>query len=126
VVLAGESRSIADYAFSLDTIGLAGFSHDFGALDGKTSEVASAFTDFQGAAPGLGDAFVFLFQIFFPRVAGFPTPRQRAIKKLGVACEQLAKDIIAKANVEEKGERSVMGLMSMSMLHISCGSSLTC
>jgi hypothetical protein len=118
--------SIVDHPFSLDTIGLAGFSHDFGALDEKTSAVGSAFTDLQEGAAGLGDAFVFILQLFFPRIASFPTPRQRAIKKLGVACEHLAEDIIAKAHAEEKGERSVMGLMSRSLyLFLRCWS-LTC
>jgi hypothetical protein len=115
-----------DRTLSLDTIGLAGFSHHFGALDGKASAVASAFADFQGSAPGLADAFVFLFQLFFPRVASLPTPRQRTIKRLNVACGHLAKEIIAKAHAEEKGERSVMGLMGKFVplvqrcLHLTC------
>jgi hypothetical protein len=98
--------------FRLDTIGLAGFSHDFGALDSKPSAVATAFADFAGAGMGLGDAFVFFAQFLFPEINSLPTPRQRAINNLHRASGELAKEITAKAEKEEKGERSVMGLMS--------------
>ena len=38
-------------AVSLDTIGIAGFSHNFGALEGKHSSVAEAFDSFGSAPP---------------------------------------------------------------------------
>ncbi|KAI9456895.1 cytochrome P450 [Boletus coccyginus] len=56
---------------SLDTIGLAGFSHDFGALDGKDTAVTEVFDTF-GASPRsalntglflLAQAFTFLSQL---------------------------------------------------------------
>jgi hypothetical protein len=106
------------YSFSercrLDTIGLAGFSHDFGALDSKPSAVATAFADFADAGMGLGDAVVFFVQFLFPQIISLPTPRQRAINNLHEASGQIAKEMIRKVQMDEreKGERSVMGLMS--------------
>jgi hypothetical protein len=108
------------YSFSercrLDTIGLAGFSHDFGALDSKPSAVATAFADFADAGMGLGDAVVFFVQFLFPQIISLPTPRQRAINNLHEASGQIAKEMIKKVQMDEreKGERSVMGLMSES------------
>jgi hypothetical protein len=101
-------------AFSLDTMGLAGFSHDFGSLSGRKSDVSIAFDAIFAAQPGVADAVVFFLQIVFPLASNLHTRRQRAVDTLHEACGKLAKQVIEKARVEEKGERSIMGLMGMS------------
>ncbi|KAJ7705134.1 cytochrome P450 [Mycena metata] len=50
---------------SLDTIGLAGFSHDFCTLSGQTSKIADAF-DSLGSKPSFLDAIAFLLSTISP------------------------------------------------------------
>jgi cytochrome P450 len=97
-------------------MGLAGFSHDFGALSSRPSDVSTAFDAIFASPLGLLDGVVFFTQVVFPPITSLPTKRQRAVNRLHDACGVLAKQIIEKSRTEEKGERSIMGLMGE--LHI--------
>jgi hypothetical protein len=99
-------------SISLDTIGFAGFSHDFGSLSGRSSDVSAAFDGIATHQLGILDGILLFIQLAFPVIDSAPTPRQRAVDNLNKACGVIAKQVIAKAKVEEKGERSIMGLMS--------------
>jgi hypothetical protein len=99
--------------FSLDTVGLAGFSHDFGALAGEVSPVWKAFDDMSNYKMGIGDAIVLILWPVTTFIRHLPTPRQKAINDLREACTVLAKALLDNTDVEEKHERSIMGLLGV-------------
>ncbi|KAG6375302.1 hypothetical protein JVT61DRAFT_3527 [Boletus reticuloceps] len=88
----GEASALTDIQrwmdrSSLDTIGLAGFSHNFGALQGKQSSVAGFFGAFATTTFDIGH--ILLGQVF-PLLVHLPTPRARLFQKLNVAIECIA------------------------------------
>ena len=106
----------------LDTIGLAGFSHDFGALEGKhapVTEIFDSFTSSSGSSAlsiGLG-----LLAQVFPFLIRIPTPRSKLIGKLNTAMEEISNTLLARTKqeldmgvVDGKEEKSVIGLLSTS------------
>jgi hypothetical protein len=94
----------------LDTIGIAGFSHDFGALSDHVSPVLKAFNDMHASEQSIGDAFIMLFWTFFSR-ACLSTPRQRAMDALSNACSTLARELCDRVNADGPEEISVLGLL---------------
>ncbi|KAI9456888.1 cytochrome P450 [Boletus coccyginus] len=104
---------------SLDTIGLAGFSHNFGALEGKDATVTEVFDTF-GASPRstvLNKGILLLAQAF-PFLMQLPTPRTLLIQKLNIAMEEISNQLIARTEKElemgvigGKEERSIIGLL---------------
>ncbi|KAF8432270.1 cytochrome P450 [Boletus edulis BED1] len=76
---------------SLDTIGLAGFSHNFGALGGKHASVTEVFDTFitSPRATALNKGLILLGQVF-PLLAHFPTSRTKLFQKLNVAMEEIS------------------------------------
>jgi hypothetical protein len=96
---------------SLDTIGLAGFAHDFGALLSRPSAVGSSFDALANATIGIIDAIIFFITPVLAFLVWVPTNRQRAMTRMHAACTDLAKKIIARSKAEEKDERSIMGLL---------------
>ena len=73
---------------SLDSIGIAGLGHDFGALHGKHSSVEEVF-DSLGTAPPTHLAIALLGQVF-PVVMRLPTSRVRLFKKLNKAMAEIS------------------------------------
>jgi hypothetical protein len=61
---------------------------------------------------GLLDVMLVLLQTVLIFLSYIPTKRTRAISAMHAACSDLAKKIIERTRVEEKGERSIMGLLS--------------
>ena len=108
------------YCGRLDTIGLAGFSHNFGALQGKHAHITEVFDTF-GASPratALNTGLLLLAQAF-PFLADIPTPRTRLIQKLNVAMEEISNVLLSRTQKElemgvvgGKEERSIIGLLS--------------
>ncbi|KAJ7739978.1 cytochrome P450 [Mycena maculata] len=94
---------------SLDTIGLAGFSHDFGALSGRTSTVAVAF-DSIGLKPSLFDTGIFLASLIIPVLADIPTGRRVMLDQLGKTMRGLADKFLA-ADRDTTADKSVIGLL---------------
>ncbi|KAJ7701726.1 cytochrome P450 [Mycena metata] len=66
---------------SLDTIGLAGFSHDFCTLSGQTSKIADAF-DSLDSKPSFLDAIAFLLSTISPIFDHIPTGRREMVNQL--------------------------------------------
>ncbi|KAF8425081.1 cytochrome P450 [Boletus edulis BED1] len=97
---------------SLDTIGLAGFSHNFGALGGKHASVTEVFDTFitSPRATALNKGLILLGQVF-PLLAHFPTSRTKLFQKLNVAMEEISNKELEIGVVEGKGERSIIGLL---------------
>ncbi|KAG1818533.1 cytochrome P450 [Suillus subaureus] len=103
---------------SLDTIGIAGFSHDFGSLDGKRASVTEVFDTFgnnQKASvlnPGL------LLALAFPVIIKIPNKRMNLVKKLGVAMEEISNELFIRSRREKDAntsgrdeEKSIIGLL---------------
>ncbi|KAG1780532.1 cytochrome P450 [Suillus placidus] len=104
---------------SLDTIGIAGFSHDFGSLDGKHASVTEVFDSFGNSpqASALHRVF-FLLGSAFPIIAKIPTKRTKLSKKLNVTMGEISNDLLLRSrrekdvNVKEaEEEKSIIGLL---------------
>ncbi|KAK7044771.1 cytochrome P450 [Favolaschia claudopus] len=101
---------------SLDTIGLAGFSHDFGTLSGKTSTIATVF-DSLGSKISFFDTVTLLLSFIFPIFARIPTPRRMMLNDLGKTMQSLG-DRFLHTNTADSirsdtlsGDKSVIGLL---------------
>ncbi|KAN0097962.1 Cytochrome P450 [Tylopilus felleus] len=102
----------------LDIIGLAGFSHDFGALDGKHASVTETFDTFTSSSPAAAiDIGLGLVAQVFPFLIRVPTPRARLLWKLNHAMEEISNTLLARTKQEsEMGvvgdeEKSIIGLL---------------
>ncbi|KAG1882689.1 cytochrome P450 [Suillus subluteus] len=104
---------------SLDTIGIAGFSHDFGSLDGKHASVTEVFDTFgnNSQASAINQLF-FLFAPAFPIIAKIPTKRTKLAKKLNVTIGEISNDLLLRSRREKdvdmkeaEEEKSVIGLL---------------
>ncbi|KAF8436030.1 cytochrome P450 [Boletus edulis BED1] len=133
----GEDGAIIDVQnwmnyISLDTIGLAGFSHNFGALDGKHASVTEIFDSFTLSTPASAiNIGVGLLADVFPSLIRLPTRRQRLLRKLNDAMEEISNVLLARTKqdmdagiVSDKEEKSVIGLLikgqrSESEFHLS-------
>jgi hypothetical protein len=108
------------YCGRLDTIGLAGFSHNFGALEGKHASVMEVFDTFSASprSSALNKGLILLGQVF-PFLVWVPTPRGKLTQKLRVAMEEISNVLLARTQKElemgvvgGKEERSIIGLLS--------------
>ena len=84
---------------SLDSIGIAGLGHDFGALHGKQSAVGEVLDSF-GVTPPSHLALALIGQVF-PVITRLPTSRNRLIKKLNGATAEISEQLL-EANRKEK------------------------
>ncbi|KAG2101117.1 cytochrome P450 [Suillus discolor] len=103
---------------SLDTVGIAGFSHDFGSLDGKRVSVAEAFDTLGNNPPSAVGRAVFLLASVFPIILKIPNKRQNLFKKLGITMEKISNELLIRsrrekdANMSQGGEEnSLIGLL---------------
>lgn len=100
---------------SLDTIGLAGFSHDFGSLDGKQTSITEIF-----GSPKLSAVNVSLFLLsqVFPLLSSVPTPRTKGLREMQRTIEDIAMKLLARTKKEKeegafdgKEEKSIIGVL---------------
>ncbi|KAF7289757.1 hypothetical protein MIND_01349300 [Mycena indigotica] len=103
---------------ALDSIGIAGFSHEFRSLDGEASTVADAFDAmaFNGNRASIINLAVFLLGTQIPFLAHLPTPRNRLTRKLKKTLGTIAEGLLEKtrkdkANQQEAMDKSVIGLL---------------
>ncbi|KAI0706876.1 cytochrome P450 [Cerioporus squamosus] len=103
---------------SLDSIGIAGFSHDFGSLKGKHSAVAEVFDAMGRLKPSPITAIVMLFGIAFPFLWRLPTEVRKLERKLDRAIEEIAVPLLENTRKEMRGlgengkeEKSIIGLL---------------
>ncbi|KAJ7650922.1 cytochrome P450 [Roridomyces roridus] len=94
---------------SLDTIGLAGFSHDFGTLTGNISNIASIFDAF-GSQQSAWDIAILLLSLIVPAVDNLPTTRQTLFNQLTKEMQNLGREFMNNANTD----KSIMGLLMKS------------
>ncbi|KAG2125568.1 cytochrome P450 [Suillus cothurnatus] len=104
---------------SLDTIGIAGFSHDFGSLDGKHASVTEVFDTFGNnqRASAVNQIF-FMLASAFPIIAKLPTKRRKLTKKLHVTMGEISNDLLLRSRREKdvnmkeaEEEKSIIGLL---------------
>ncbi|KAG1901457.1 cytochrome P450 [Suillus fuscotomentosus] len=103
---------------SLDTIGIAGFSHDFGSLDGKRVSVTEVFDAFGSNKPSAANEIFILLASVFPIILKIPTERRNLFKKLSITMGQISNELLIRSrrekdvNIGERGqESSVIGLL---------------
>ncbi|KAI0655272.1 cytochrome P450 [Cubamyces menziesii] len=103
---------------SLDSVGIAGFSHDFGSLEGKHSSVADVFDKMGFLKPHPITALAILFGHVFPFLWLIPTPLRRLQQKLNRSMEEIATVLLENTRREMKGmgekgreEKSIIGLL---------------
>ncbi|CAA7269644.1 unnamed protein product [Cyclocybe aegerita] len=101
---------------SLDSIGIAGFGHDFHALDGKDSAVVKVFESFGSGDTGFLSRFVFLMGPVFPTLQNLPTKQNRIFKRLRDTMGEIADDLLARNRREREEkqlseEKSIIGLL---------------
>jgi hypothetical protein len=107
----------------LDSIGLAGFSHDFGSLTGQRSLLRELFDAFASAPMTLLSTVVILLAPALPVLSRVPTKRAQLRDRFGVQSSMLARELLAKTAKAEgtirKDDRSILGLLS------ACGRTLS-
>ncbi|EIW75879.1 cytochrome P450 [Coniophora puteana RWD-64-598 SS2] len=100
---------------SLDTIGIAGFAHDFGTLLGKHSSVSEGFDRMNVESPPRN--YRFLLSLVIPWIVKFPSKRRGMVKKLNSTMGEGAVPVLQRTREEKaagaKGgsERSIIELL---------------
>ncbi|KAI6133763.1 cytochrome P450 [Pisolithus croceorrhizus] len=100
---------------SLDTIGLAGFSHDFGSLDGKSSRVAEIFGTFATLTLNLP---LFLFTQVFPLLLSVPTAMGDLFGDMNQTLTDVSRKFLERSKEEKeagvvdgKDDKSIIGVL---------------
>jgi cytochrome P450 len=104
---------------SLDTVGIAGFSHDFGSLDGKRASVTEVFDTFgKDQQASAVNQIVLLLASAFPIIIKMPTKHSYLVKKLGDTMGEISNNLLTRsrqekdANMSERDEeKSIIGLL---------------
>ncbi|KAH8797996.1 cytochrome P450 [Flagelloscypha sp. PMI_526] len=104
---------------SLDSIGVAGFGHEFNSLDGQPSPVVDLFTSLGSLKSTFIDRLVFLLSIPFPRIfTHAPTRRNQLLKRFRNTMSDSAQELLSRTKQETKAlgehsaaEKSVIGLL---------------
>ncbi|KAG1864029.1 cytochrome P450 [Suillus tomentosus] len=99
--------------------GIAGFSHDFGSLDGKPASVTEVFDTFGSneKASAVNEVFILLASVF-PIILKIPSKRQNLFKKLSLTMGQISNELLIRScrekdvRIGERGqENSIIGLL---------------
>ncbi|TFK53095.1 cytochrome P450 [Heliocybe sulcata] len=101
---------------SLDSIGIAGFGHDFGALRGKTSTVAEVFDAFNAIRPSFLAIVGFILGPIFPFLVYLPTERKALTTRWTENVAEMSAQLLERTKkADEAGvkaeEKSLMGLL---------------
>ncbi|KAF8075773.1 cytochrome P450 [Lyophyllum atratum] len=86
---------------SLDSIGNGGFSHDFGALKGKTSAIATAFDSFGTVKPSIPIMITFLLSPIIPIFGRIPNERTDVFVRIRESIAAIADDLLERARAEK-------------------------
>lgn len=114
-----SSLSLAKTLNSLDSVGIAGFSFDFGALDGKQAHVATAFNNFGTRAKNrMISPLMLLLAPTLPVLLKLPFGRTRVIQELKKDLTAIGTDLLDRVRREKEmgsaltAEKSIIGLLS--------------
>ena len=79
----------------LDSLGIGGFSHDFGSLKGNTSPVMAAFDSLGTVKASFFIMFTLLFGLIFPKLASWlPTDRKKTLQSVVKSSEETATKLL--------------------------------
>ncbi|KIL67281.1 hypothetical protein M378DRAFT_299510 [Amanita muscaria Koide BX008] len=98
---------------TLDSMGIAGFGHDFRCLDGHKSPVSEAL---DGLLEDNSFIALFLFAIFFPQVFKLPLKQTKTMRRMNKALSDIAKVLLENSQQEKdlsdvEKDRSILGLL---------------
>ncbi|OCH87669.1 cytochrome P450 [Obba rivulosa] len=101
---------------SLDTIGIAGFSHDFGTLLGKHAPVADAFDLLGHVKPSFSVIAILALGTVLPFMMNIPTERNVLLHHLNKSMEEIAGELLENTRKEAEGaaskvDNSIIGLL---------------
>ncbi|KIL62639.1 hypothetical protein M378DRAFT_165469 [Amanita muscaria Koide BX008] len=107
---------ILDVQDWFDSVGIAGFGHDFRSLDGEQSPVLEVFTLFSNILESATFILFVLTGFYFPQVVKAPVKPARLLKKLKEATSDIAKQLLENSNKEEGAsdttmDRSIIGVL---------------
>jgi hypothetical protein len=91
--------------FSLDSVGIGGFGHDFGAVRGNTSPILEALDMFSNVKPSFAVILTFILGMVYTPAIKIPTERTRVMRKLSDGVRELAEELYRKSK-EEGGKKS--------------------
>ncbi|OJA09904.1 hypothetical protein AZE42_06198 [Rhizopogon vesiculosus] len=100
---------------SLDGVGIAVLSHDFGALDGKDTDVAHVLNAFNSSVTDTANMVVLAQR--FPSILKLPLPRVQFSQKLNLIVGNICHEMLARTRKEketggtEQGDKSCLGLL---------------
>ncbi|KAJ6482242.1 cytochrome P450 [Mycena vulgaris] len=110
--------AIIDVQQCLDSVGLAGFSHDFQYIEGKKSPVTEVFEALQVTKTTFATTLVALLAFKFPFLLNIPTRRTRMSGELRRSLSVIAQRLLENARREKEGnvaeeltDKSVIGLL---------------
>ncbi|KAK0455641.1 cytochrome P450 [Desarmillaria tabescens] len=113
ILEASDGTSIIDVQkwtnrISMDSIGIAGFSHDFGAIDGKPQ----IFDDLDLSSGATFFAFMIIASTMFPAILRLPSKKKGALSAMNRVLSDIADQLLAKANEPGNDEdKSVISLL---------------
>ncbi|KAJ7688275.1 cytochrome P450 [Mycena rosella] len=99
-----DDGGIIEVQECLDSIGIAGFSHDFHYLDGQNSAVTAAFKALQIAETSFLSKLMFILSLTFPFLMNIPTPRMRLFWELRRSLNVIAERLYANTRSEKDGD----------------------
>jgi len=109
----------------LDTIGIAGFSHDFRSLHGERSEVYTAFESFTNGQMSMFDIVTILLDNFIPMIDQLPRPRKKSRENLSNSLRDIAVKLLVdseKIGDQKHEDKSIIGLLRLLSIHLLCWS----
>ncbi|KAJ7032290.1 cytochrome P450 [Mycena alexandri] len=105
-------------AIGLDSIGIAGFAHDFHVLDGERSPVTAVFEALEHANINSFDTVVLILSFVFPIMSSLPTRRTRLFWELRRTLEEIAGRMLEDTRREKEvgvvdgmRDKSLIGLL---------------
>ncbi|KAJ6579644.1 cytochrome P450 [Mycena vulgaris] len=113
-VLDSRPRGIVvDIQHCLDSLGVAGFSHDFESLSGDHCIVTAAFHALRSHGTNSASDMIFRLASTWPILRNVPTAKNRIIQDFQACISRIATDVLER-NVGKGGtDSSVLGLLSM-------------
>lgn len=98
---------------TLDCIGIAGFGHDFKALEGHKSAVTEAFEAFETLNDPESFHLFMLIGNLIPQIVNIPMKSGRLFKKLKTTLSEIAENLLQESRTENhvQENRSILGLL---------------
>ncbi|KAJ7124478.1 cytochrome P450 [Mycena epipterygia] len=105
----------------LDSIGVAGFSHDFESLSGNYCTVTAAFRVLRAESTGSLADTVFSLAAMIPLFRNIPTTKNRIINDFQTYMSRIAEDVLQRNAMKGNTDKSVLGLLIKSLAEHPAG-----